>query len=179
MNVWPSFPGASQVALPACQCRRCKRSGLTPGPGRSPGGGHANPLQYSCLGNPMDTEARGATVQRAARSQTRMRRLNTRAHTLSCWRILICMCFSSPLYSASTPIIFDILVLNKQVISQWPHYVDTFSPLFSCITLWLTLLINPSSLKLATSFASWLIHPTCWASWLECLRGSSNYAPNY
>ena len=31
-------------------------AGLNPGP-RSPGGGHGNPLQYSCLENPMDTEA--------------------------------------------------------------------------------------------------------------------------
>ena len=31
--------------------------GLNPGPGRSPGGGHDNPLQYSCLENPMDREA--------------------------------------------------------------------------------------------------------------------------
>ena len=30
--------------------------GLIPGLGRSPGGGHGNPLQYSCLGNPMDGE---------------------------------------------------------------------------------------------------------------------------
>ena len=30
-------------------------TGLTPGLGRSPGGGHGNPLQYTCLGNPMDT----------------------------------------------------------------------------------------------------------------------------
>ena len=28
--------------------------GLIPGSGRSPGGGHGNPLQYSCLENPMD-----------------------------------------------------------------------------------------------------------------------------
>ena len=31
--------------------------GLIPGLGRSPGGGHGNPLQYSCLGNPMDRRA--------------------------------------------------------------------------------------------------------------------------
>ena len=31
--------------------------GLIPGLGRSPGGGHGNPLQYSCLENPMDTGA--------------------------------------------------------------------------------------------------------------------------
>ena len=34
-------------------------AGLVPGSGRSPGGGHGNPLQYSCLENPMDREASG------------------------------------------------------------------------------------------------------------------------
>ena len=32
-------------------------AGSIPGPGRSPGGGHGNPLQYSCLEDPMDREA--------------------------------------------------------------------------------------------------------------------------
>ena len=32
-------------------------SDLIPGSGRSPRGGHSNPLKYSCLGNPMDREA--------------------------------------------------------------------------------------------------------------------------
>ena len=36
--------------------------GLIPGSERSPGGGHGNLLQYSCLGNPMDRGAWGATV---------------------------------------------------------------------------------------------------------------------
>ena len=37
--------------------------GLIPGSGRSPGGGHGNPLQY-CMENPMDRGAWRATVQR-------------------------------------------------------------------------------------------------------------------
>ena len=37
---------------PACQCRRLKDAGLIPGLGRSPGGGHGNSLQSSCLENP-------------------------------------------------------------------------------------------------------------------------------
>ena len=45
-------------------------AGLIPGSGRSPGGGHGNPFQYSCLENPMDREARWATVHRVAESQT-------------------------------------------------------------------------------------------------------------
>ena len=36
--------------------------GLIPGSGRPPGEGTGNPFQYSCLGNPMDREAWGATV---------------------------------------------------------------------------------------------------------------------
>ena len=41
--------------------------GLIPGYGRSPGGGHGNPLQYSCLGNPMDRGAWWATVHGVAK----------------------------------------------------------------------------------------------------------------
>ena len=41
-----------------------------PGSGRSPGEGNGNPLQYSCLENPMDKDAWQATVHRVAKSQT-------------------------------------------------------------------------------------------------------------
>ena len=43
---------------------------LIPGSGRSPGGGNGNPLQYSCLGNPMDRGAWWATVHGVTKSQT-------------------------------------------------------------------------------------------------------------
>ena len=38
--------------------------------GRTPGGEHGNPLQYSCLENPMDRGAWQATVHRVTKSQT-------------------------------------------------------------------------------------------------------------
>ena len=41
--------------------------GLIPGSGRSPGGGHGNSLQYSCLENPMDRGVWQATVHRGHR----------------------------------------------------------------------------------------------------------------
>ena len=44
--------------------------GLIPGLGRSPGEGHGNPLQYSCLENPMNRGAWQATVCRVAKSWT-------------------------------------------------------------------------------------------------------------
>ena len=46
--------------------------GSVPGSRRSPGGGHGNPLQCSCLENPMDRKAWWATVHRVAKSQTRL-----------------------------------------------------------------------------------------------------------
>ena len=53
--------GASQLALmvknPPANAGDRRDSGLIPGWGRSPGGGHGNPLQYSCLENPMDRGA--------------------------------------------------------------------------------------------------------------------------
>ena len=45
-------------------------TGLFPGSGRTPGEGNGNPLQYSCLKNPMDRGAWWATVQSIAKSQT-------------------------------------------------------------------------------------------------------------
>jgi len=45
-------------------------TGLILGSGRSIGGGHGNPLQYSCLENPTDRGAWRATVHRIAKSQT-------------------------------------------------------------------------------------------------------------
>ena len=48
-------------------------TGLIPGSGRSTGGGHGNPLQYSRLENPMDREAWRAMVHGVTKSQTRLK----------------------------------------------------------------------------------------------------------
>ena len=55
-------------------------AGLIPGSGRSPGGGHGNPLQHSCLENPMDKGAWRATVQRVTKSDTFERRQSHNNH---------------------------------------------------------------------------------------------------
>ena len=47
--------------------------GLILGLGRSPGGGHGNPLQYSCLENPLNRGTKGATIHRVAKSQARLK----------------------------------------------------------------------------------------------------------
>ena len=51
--------------------------GSIPGLGRSPGEGHGNPLQYSCLENPKDGGAWWATIHEVAESQTRLKRLSS------------------------------------------------------------------------------------------------------
>ena len=51
--------------------------GSVPGLGRSPGGGHGNPLQSSCLENPMDRGTWWVTVHRVAQSWTLLKQLSS------------------------------------------------------------------------------------------------------
>ena len=64
---------------PACQCRRQKRCGFHPWVGKIPWRRKCQPLQCSCLENPMDRGACQATARRVAKSQTRLKRLSTHA----------------------------------------------------------------------------------------------------
>ena len=67
---------APVVKNPPANAGDIRDTGSVSGLGRSPGEGHGNPLQYSCLGNPMDRGAWWATVHGVARSQTRLKWLN-------------------------------------------------------------------------------------------------------
>ena len=65
------MPGASQVVLGVENTPANEGDlGSIPGLGRSPAGGHGNPLQYSCLEKPMDRGAWWATVRGVAKSWT-------------------------------------------------------------------------------------------------------------
>ena len=71
-----------------------------PGLGRSPGEGNCNPLQYSCLGNPMDRGVWRATVHSVTKSWTRLKRLHFH-FSLSCFgegngNPLQCSCLENP-----------------------------------------------------------------------------------
>ena len=72
--------GAFQLALMAknlpASARDVRDMGSILGWGRSPGGGHGNPLQYSCLEDPTDREAWWAIVQRVTKSQTQLKQLS-------------------------------------------------------------------------------------------------------
>jgi len=73
--------GALRVALmvknPSANAGDVRDSGLILGWGRSPGGGHGHPLQYSCLENPGDGGAWWAAVYGVAQSRTRLKRLSS------------------------------------------------------------------------------------------------------
>ena len=60
------FSGGSDDKETACNAGDL---GLISGSGRSPGEGHGNPPQYSCLENPMDRGAWWATIHRVTQSQ--------------------------------------------------------------------------------------------------------------
>ena len=63
------FPGGTSGKNPPANSGNIRDTGSIPGSGRSPGGGHGNPLQYSCLENPMDRGAWRATVHRDVKSR--------------------------------------------------------------------------------------------------------------
>ena len=67
------FPGDAVVKTPPANAGDARDVSWILGSGRYPGGGNGNPLQYSCLGNPMDREAQRATVHGVAKSRTPLR----------------------------------------------------------------------------------------------------------
>ena len=69
------FPGGANGKEPACRCRRHKRWGFNPWSGRSPGRENGNPLQDSCLENPMDRGAWWAIVHRTEHMEPYSQRL--------------------------------------------------------------------------------------------------------
>ena len=78
------FPGSSDGKASAYNAGEL---GSIPELGRSPGAGNGNPLQYSCLENPMDRGVWRATVHGVTESDT-TEQLNTAQHSAFCFRSL-------------------------------------------------------------------------------------------
>ena len=66
------LPGGAVVKNLPANAGNTRDTGSIPGLGRSSGEGNWNPLQYSCLGNPMDRGAWWATIHGVAKSQTQL-----------------------------------------------------------------------------------------------------------
>ena len=75
------------VKKPPANAGDVRDTGSIPGSGRSPGGGHRNPLQSSCLKNSMDRGVWWVTVHRVAKSRTQLKRLTRAQYMQSLTRI--------------------------------------------------------------------------------------------
>ena len=154
-----SFSKASQVALMVKNLPVNGGdidAGSTPGLGRSPGGGYGNPLQYSCLEDPMDRGAWQATVHRVTKSQTRLKWLGM--HT--------CMSFSRMhrKHSGFLPRFYDPQV---QLI---PQLLWVLAPRDSQLLIASRELLHPGSYKLPTPAP----HPLHWAAHSQWLMDTAN-----
>ena len=85
---------ASQVVKnPPANAGDTRDMGSNTGSGRSPGGGHGNPLQYSCLENPMDRGTWWPTVHGVAKKSNTTQLLNNnKMHVCVCVYVCVCVC---------------------------------------------------------------------------------------
>ena len=74
------FPSGPAVKNAPANAGDARDVASVPGSGRCPGGGHGNPLQYSCLENPMGRGALWAPAHREAKSWTRLKWPSTHMH---------------------------------------------------------------------------------------------------
>ena len=152
------FPSDSDCKESTCNAGDL---GSIPVLGRSPGGGHDNPLQYSCLGNPMDRGAWQTTVPRVAKSQTRLS-----DYALSPSTVLWYFKANS---KGTQPIIYVYSILNSPPIQaatkHWAefHVLSSRSLLvihfkYSCVymsitnSLSLPLIFSPSNPKFVSRY---------------------------
>ena len=92
------FPGDSVVKNPSANAGNL---GSISGSGRSPGGGNGNPLQYSCLGNPMDRGALWATIHGVAEELNVTQRLNNNNNIKNVLNVIQFIQFSHSVMSNS------------------------------------------------------------------------------
>ena len=120
---------ASQVALvvknPPANARDIRDTALITGSGRSPGEGHSNPFQYSCLENPTDRGAWQATIHRTTKSQTWLKRLSMhtqsglRRDTKSTMHKIKKKSRNWTLSKLKTFVLWEALVINERQTTNW------------------------------------------------------------
>ena len=110
------FPGGSDSKESASNARD---PGSIPGSGRSPGGGHGNPLQYSCLENPVDRGAWRATVLGVTKSQTRLSNSHTHTHTIEL-TLIHPACEHWPFFVIKIAI---LILWHKWELASWGHNI--------------------------------------------------------
>ena len=76
IHMYLGFPGGVVVKNSPDKAGDTGDLGSTPGSGKSPGGGRGNPLQYSCLGNPLNRGTWWTTVHGVSKNWTLLKRLS-------------------------------------------------------------------------------------------------------
>ena len=100
------FPCGSVVKNLPANAGDVRHTGSTPGLGRSPGGGHGNPLQYSCLENPTNRGAWRTAVHVVAKNGAQLKGLSTHtcAHTQEDYHQHKCFCGQKSVTHSWTPL---------------------------------------------------------------------------
>ena len=91
------FPGGTSSKEPTCQCRGRKRPRFNPQVGKIRWRREKQPLQYSCLENPLDRGPWWAKVHRVSKSWTRLKQLSMHTHTDSAIHGLVLAAYDSVL----------------------------------------------------------------------------------
>ena len=158
-TIYWCFPGSTVVKnFPA----NAGDVGLIPGSGRSPGIGNGNPLQYSCLENPMDRGTWWATVHGVAKSQTRLSDYtHTHTHThryeWSYYRFLVWGLFSVDLFLSLYFLPREVPLAFVIKLVWWCWILLTFACLKSFWFLhqiWSKVLLNKVLLVVGSSLSS-------------------------
>ena len=139
------FPGGSEGKESTCSEGDTGDSGSIPGLGRSPGGGHGNPLQYSCLENPMDREVWGFAVHSIAKIEAIEHVWQILAsclpHPFPFSRQTVKLYFPAPLHLGGAVLLF-FFSLNRGMLEEMMYHlqaetlqesVPSWCSLFSCI----------------------------------------------
>ena len=128
-------------------------SGLIPGLGRSPGGGHGSPLHGSCLENPMGRGACQATIYRVTKGWTRLKWLSTytHAHTQTYIYILLSACSSIICWKI---ILYPLNCLGNFIKNPLARY------LWICLGVHYAISLN--YLPVSTPILFWLLLLTTW-----------------
>ena len=131
------FPSGSVGKISACNARDV---GLIPGSGRSTGGGHGNPLQCSCLENPMDRGAWQATVHRVAKSWTGLKCQTRHTRVFLFFTVIINVC------------LFYIFQLIRYIVKTSFSLVQSLSRVRLFVTPWIA--ARQTSLSITNSWSS-------------------------
>ena len=142
--IYWDFPGGTSGKELAFQCRRLRDPGSIPGSGRSPGEGHGNPLQYSCLENPMDGGALQAMVCRVTRGWTWLKWLITTAQiilfyfgTVGKWNHSLYFFFHVVCYFYIVVFSCCLLLLYRKANAFWMLiFYPVLNLLTSCNSFW-------------------------------------------